>query len=94
MDESMLLQFEQRQCNICPTVLKKISPGPINGDQFLDGLGLDEGACVFRAVGDDLVNGIEDGHHSVLLQVLGWSLLTAGQVAHQVPHGVTSYTAN
>lgn len=69
----------------------KVLPGPVDGDQLLDGLGLDEGASVFRAVGDDLVDSVEDGDHSVLLQVLSWSLLTAGQVAHQVPHGITSY---
>lgn len=68
----------------------KVLPGPVDGDQLLDGLGLDEGAGVLRALGDDLVDGVEDGDHGVLLQVLGRSLLTAGQVAHQVPHGIAS----
>lgn len=68
----------------------KASPGPVDGDELLNGLGLDEGAGVFRAVSDNLMDGVEDGDHSVLLQVFGWPLLTAGQVAHQVPHGITS----
>lgn len=69
----------------------KVLPGPVDGDQLLYGLGLDERAGIFRAVGDDLVDSVEDGNHSVLLKVFGWPLLTTRQVAHQVPHGVTSY---
>lgn len=65
-------------------------PCPVDGDQLLYGLRLDEGAGVFRAVSDNLMDRVQDGDHSVLLQVFGRPLLTAGQVAHQVPHGVTS----
>lgn len=36
------------------------------------------------------MNRVEDGDHGVLLQVLGWSLLAAGQVADEVPHSVIS----
>lgn len=55
-----------------------VLPGPVDGDQLLDGLGLDEGAGIFRAVSDDLMDGVQDSDHSVLLQVFGWPLLTAG----------------
>lgn len=67
-----------------------VLPCPVDGDQLLYGLRLDEGAGVFRAVSDNLMDRVQDGDHSVLLQVFGRPLLTAGQVAHQVPHGVTS----
>lgn len=69
----------------------KALPGPVDGDQLLYGLSLDERAGIFRAVCDDLMDGVEDGDHSVLLEVFGRPLLTTGQVAHQVPHGVTTY---
>lgn len=68
----------------------KASPGSVDGDQLLNGLSLDEGTSVFRAVSDNLMDGVEDGDHSVLLQVFGWPLLATWQVAHQVPHGITS----
>lgn len=70
-----------------------ILPCLVDGHQFLDGLGLDEGACVLGAVRHDLVDGVEDGHHCVFLQVLGWPLLTTGQVTHQIPHGIAPYRA-
>ena len=54
----------------------------------MDSLSLDEGAGVVLVVGDDLVDGVQDGHHCVSLQVLGRVLLSTGEVPHQVPNGI------
>lgn len=60
----------------------------VYGHQLLDPLTLNKEASVLQVVGDDLVYGIEDRHHCVLFQVFGRTLLAAGQIADQVPHGV------
>lgn len=66
-------------------------PGLVDGHQFLHGVALEERPGVLGAVGDDLVDGVEDGDHRVALQVPGRVLLAARQVAHQVPQRVAPW---
>lgn len=60
-------------------------PGLVDGHQFLHGVALDERPGVLRVVSNDLVDGVENRDHRVALQVPGWVLLAAWQVAHQIP---------
>lgn len=63
-------------------------PGLVDGDQFLHGVPLYERAGVLWAVCDDLMDGVQERHHRVSLQVLGWVLLPARQVTDEVPQRV------
>lgn len=51
-------------------------------------MALDERPGILGVVSDDLMDGVEYRDHCVALQVPGWVLLAAWQVAHQVPQGV------
>lgn len=66
-------------------------PCLVYGHQLLDALTLNKEASVLQVVSDDLMDGIEDCDHCVFFQVFGRTLLAAGQIADQVPHGVAPY---
>lgn len=66
-------------------------PCLVYGHQLLDPLTLNKEASILQVVSDDLMYGIEDCHYCVFFQVFGRTLLAAGQIADQVPHGIAPY---
>lgn len=84
-----MIKKKKKLCDCLGLCSIHFLPGPVDGHKLVDCLSGNERAGVLRAVSDDFMDGVEDGHHCVLLQVLGWPLLSAGQVADQIPHGVT-----
>lgn len=47
-----------------------------------------EGPGVLRAICDDLMNRVQNGHHCVSLQILRRVLLPTWQITNQVPQSV------
>lgn len=66
-------------------------PRFVDSDQLLDALSLHQEASILSTVRDNLLDGVEHSHNCVLLQVLGRMLLATGQIADQVPHGITPW---
>lgn len=58
--------------------------------QLLNALCLDQRPCIFRAVSNDFMDGIQHRNHCILFQVLCRSLLPAGQISYQLTHGITT----
>jgi len=58
--------------------------------QLLNALCLDQRPCIFWAVSNDFMDGIQHRNHCILFQVLCRSLLPAGQISYQLPHGITT----
>lgn len=58
--------------------------------QLLNALCLDQRPCIFWAVSNDFMDGIQHRNHCILFQVLCRSLLPAGQISYQLTHGITT----
>lgn len=57
-------------------------PGFVDQHQLLDALRFPQLLGSLQVLRDDLVDGVEDGHHRVLREVFGWGLLASRQVLH------------
>lgn len=68
--------------------LGRVIPRLVDGHQFLHAMPLYECPGVLWAVCDDLVDGVQQRHHRVSLQVLGRVLLPVRQVPNKVPQRV------
>lgn len=61
---------------------KQSLPSFVDQHQLLNPLRFPQLLGSLKVVYNDFIDGVEDGHHCILREVFGWSLLASRQVLH------------